>query len=522
MPQFRTGRAAAKHCERIILRPMKQSRAIETLQDAFESGRPLIYIHSAEEHRIDRLLRTVAFGCFEPPLTVFEWALTTGLRDAAGSSAAAGLHEPRKLLDFIAEYPGAAVFHLKDFHEPLREDPAVRRRLRDLYELCFDRKKFLVITSAVQFIPEELARNILLLELGLPDAEELQSLLRDETAILRQLGQPVELDDHYLLPLARALQGLTIDEARHAIRRALAHHRMLGSEAIPALLEEKRLVVNRTGLVQYVADGTTLDYVGGLEILKQWLLERRKLFQMRDQLSADIVPKGVLIMGISGCGKSLSVKAIASTFELPLYRIDMTEIFSGRHGPPETAFAQACKILEQISPAVCWFDELEMAVTSSESSGEQGRMFAFFLTWMQEKTRGLFVAATANRIDLLPAEMIRKGRFDEVFFVDLPTDDERVEIFRIHLQRRGVDPSKFDLERLKRFTKGWTGAECEQCVVSALTTAKLEERALTDDDLLNATATIVPLSKTMKEQVDHIREWAFERAVRASPREVVR
>ena len=174
-----------------------------------------------------------------------------------------------------------------------------------------------------------------------------------------------------------------------------------------------------------------------------------------------------------------------------------------------------------MAPAVMWFDEIEMGVSAqtNDSAGAQGRIFAFFLTWMQEKTRGLFVAATANRIDLLPAEMIRKGRFDEVFFVDLPLDDERVEIFRIHLQRRGVDPAAFNLERLKRFTKGWTGAEVEQCVVSAFTAARLQDREVTDEDILNATSSVVPLSKTMKEQVDHIRAWAFDRAVRASPRE---
>ena len=201
---------------------------------------------------------------------------------------------------------------------------------------------------------------------------------------------------------------------------------------------EKRLLVNRSGLVKYVADGTDIGHVGGLEHLKTWLLERRKLFAMRDSLNADIVPKGVLIMGISGCCKSLSIKAIASYFGLPLYRVNMTDIFSGLHGPAEAAFAQACRILEEIAPAVVWFDEIEMGITSQENTGEQGRIFAFFLTWMQEKARGVFVAATANRIDLLPAEMIRKGRFDEVFFVDLPGDEERVEILNIHLQRRGV------------------------------------------------------------------------------------
>jgi len=237
---------------------------------------------------------------------------------------------------------------------------------------------------------------------------------------------------------------------------------------------------------------------------------------MRDSIGAELVPKGVLVMGVSGCGKSLSIKAVASCFELPLYRIDMTEIFSGRHGNPEWAFARACRTMEAIAPAVVWFDEIEMGITSSESSGEQGRIFAFFLTWMQEKVRGLFVAATANRIDLLPAEMIRKGRFDEVFFVDLPMDEERIEILNIHLRRRGIDPAGFGVERLTKLTKGWTGAECEQCVVSAVTRAKLEEREVTLEDLLRTAGNIVPLSKTMKEQVDHIRSWARDRAAPAS------
>jgi SpoVK/Ycf46/Vps4 family AAA+-type ATPase len=222
-------------------------------------------------------------------------------------------------------------------------------------------------------------------------------------------------------------------------------------------------------------------------------------------------------MGVPGCGKSLSVKAIASYFELPLYRIDMIEVFSGRHGDPEGAFVKACKTLEDMTPAVIWFDEIEMGITAGEAGGQQGRIFAFFLTWMQEKARGLFVAATANRIDLLPAEMIRKGRFDEVFFVDLPLVPERVEILKIHLRRRDVDGSGFNLERLAAYMKGWTGAEIEQSVVSALTKARLKEQQLTEQDLFQAAAEVVPLAQTMKEQINHIRSWAFERAVRASP-----
>ena len=211
----------------------------------------------------------------------------------------------------------------------------------------------------------------------------------------------------------------------------------LGPESLPALLEEKRLLINRSGVVEFIADGTKIGEVGGLDGLKTWLLERRKLFELRDSLNTEIVPKGLLLMGIPGCGKSLAVKAIASYFQLPLYRVDMIEIFSGRRGKPESAFVEACKLMEDLVPAVLWFDEIEMGINSADNGGEQGRIFAFFLTWMQEKARGLFVAATANRIDLLPAEMIRKGRFDEVFFVDLPLDEERLEIFKIHLDRRG-------------------------------------------------------------------------------------
>ncbi|SPE33281.1 AAA ATPase, central domain protein (fragment) [Candidatus Sulfopaludibacter sp. SbA3] len=374
----------------------------------------------------------------------------------------------------------------------------------------------MVITSPVRFIPEEIERSIMFLELRPPDISELVDLVREEAPVLA----PHSLDgagEPLLEQLARALLGLTLDEAGYALRRALSANPCMGPDSIPYLLEEKRVLVSRSGVIDYVSDGTSLGEVGGLEGLKKWLIERQKLFQMRDQLTNEIVPKGLLMMGIPGCGKSLCVKAIASCFQLPLYRVDMIEIFSGRHGKAEGVFVEACKMMEEMAPAVLWFDEIEMGVTSAESGGEQGRIFAFFLTWMQEKTRGLFVAATANRIDLLPAEMIRKGRFDEVFFVDLPHDDERIDIFRIHLVRRGVDASQFNLANLVSFTVGWTGAEIEQCVVSAMTQARLADRDVTEEDLIKTSVKIVPLSRTMKEQINHIRSWAFERAVRASP-----
>jgi len=489
-----------------------ESRAATLIREVFESGRPLTYIRSTEEFRIAKVLREVA-GRMPggSRTTVWTWSLTDGMhRD--GEPAGEGTTAPRNALDFIAAHRDPAIFHLKDFHEPMRDSAEIRRRLRDLYETCLDQGKFVVITSPVHFIPEEVERNLLYLELRPPDVVELVDFLREES---HRLGAG-ESNDAVLYPLARALQGLTLDEARYALRRALSKNPHLGPESMPSLLEEKRLLIGKSGVIEFISDGTRIGEVGGLEVLKKWLTERHKLFQMRDSLSSEIVPKGLLMMGIPGCGKSLSVKAIASQFDLPLYRVDMIEIFSGRHGKPEGAFVAACKMMEDMAPAVLWFDEIEMGITSTESGGEQGRIFAFFLTWMQEKTRGLFVAATANRIDLLPAEMIRKGRFDEVFFVDLPGDDERIEIFKIHLARRGEDPSKFNLPQLVTFTVGWTGAEIEQCVVSALTTARLADREIVESDLVKIAASIVPLSRTMKEQINHIRDWAFERAVKAS------
>jgi hypothetical protein len=497
------------------------NRALGVLKELIDAGRPLIYLNSPEEERVQQLLADASQQLFPSPLPVYSWTATEGLRGSDGAEVGKGTVDPRAALDWIIAQGGPALFNLRDFHDPMQRSAEVRRRLRDLYTACFESGKFTFVSSPVVFIPDELQRDIALVDLPLPDFEELRSFVEREGESLAASGVSVDTDAGTLTQLGRAVQGLTLNETRHALRRATAASPKLDASSVPYLLEEKHLLVKKkTGVIEYVSNPGGLEGVGGAPLLKKWLLERRKLFQMRDQLSHDIVPKGLLMMGISGCGKSLAVKAIAQCFQLPLYRIDMIEVFSGRHGNPEGTFVGACRTMEEMSPAVMWFDEIEMGITSQgqDSTGAINRIFAFFLTWMQEKTRGLFVAATANRIDLLPAEMIRKGRFDEVFFVDLPNEDERLDICRIHLQKRGMDPDSLGIERLKQFTRGWTGAELEQLVVSALTTVKLENRELTGDDLLNQTAKIVPLSKTMKEQVEHIRSWALDRAIRTAPR----
>jgi len=498
-----------------------ESRAFSALREVIQGGRPLIYISTSEELRARQLLLEASERLFPVPVPVWTWSSTRGLIAPDGSASPGEPLGAAAVLDFISHHRGSAIFQLRDFHDSMQGDSEIRRRLRDLYETCLDSGKFTVITSPLRVIPEELSRQIAFIELLPPGLEEMIDFLKAEAKALAAQGRTVDRSEETIFKLGRALQGLTLDDARHALRRTLAIGGKLDADSTELLLEEKKLIVNQTGLINYVADGTQIEHVGGLEYLKTWLLARRRLFMERDSLDAEIVPKGVLVMGVSGCGKSLSVKAIASCFGLPLYRIDMIEVFSGRHGSADAAFAAACRTVESLTPAVVWFDEIEMGLTGqgAEAGTNLGRIFAFFLTWMQEKARGLFVAATANRIDLLPAEMIRKGRFDEVFFIDLPAEDERLEIFRIHLKKRGVDPEALEVGRLRRITQGWTGAEIEQCVVSALTTVRLENKTMNFEELHRAATQVIPLSKTMREQVEHIRSWAYDRAVRASPRE---
>lgn len=493
-----------------------QSKGLAAIRSVLDAGRPLVYLQSAEEDRVLALLAQVAQQQDGGRSEFFVWSATEGLsRD--GRACKPQPDGPRGILDFIVGHDKPALFLLKDYHEYMRDSAEVRRRLRDVYYACMNKGKYAIVCSPVRFIPEEISREVAFLELPKPDLKELEELLRNEASVL---GGGAALPEETVYVLTRALQGLTFNEARHALRRAIAEHRQLTPEVVPTLEDEKRLLVRKTGLIEYVPETTGIEQIGGLEVLKTWLLQRKELFFSREGLSAEIVPKGVLMMGVSGCGKSLSARVVANVFGLPLYRIDMVQVFAAGMGNAERHFAAACRSMEEVSPAVVWFDEIENGISRhhQDGTGVLDRIFGFFLTWMQEKPAGLFVAATANRIDLLPAEMIRKGRFDQVFFIDLPDRDERLEIFRIHLARRRVDPSKLSLDLIAERTDGWTGAEIEQCVIAALVSARLAGEPVTDKYVLPSLRQIVPLSRTMKEQVQHIRSWAFDRAVHASAR----
>lgn len=475
------------------------------------SGRSLVFVVTFDEVHLSGILTEIARQLSKP---LWTWQVNRGLRGQQPTALETqpADHSAEAALDFLLEHDDTPIVWFKDLHRFF--SPGVIRRLRDLYEAWKTRGGMAVVSGPERAVPAELEREMVAIDLDLPSV----GMIRGEVEGWLS-GPGHKMADTLPLDLVSStLRGLTLSEVRHALNR-VAQFEPGSRHVVPALQEEKRQLVQKTGTLEYVADVPPLDQLGGLEELKEWLLKRKEILFSQDQSIQEIAPKGILLMGVSGCGKSLCIKAISSAWQLPLYRLEMVRIFSGGQGNAELSFAEACKTMEKMAPAVLWFDEIEMGLSAGGSTAVDpmmSRIFAFFLTWMQEKPAGLFVAATANRIDLLPAEMIRKGRFDQVFFVDLPTLEEREMIFRIHLEKRGYDADAFELEVFADSTKGWSGAEIEQCVIAAITSAKMEHRDLVIQDLYRARKQIVPISLTMEEQVRHIRNWAYERAIHAS------
>ncbi|HEY7160013.1 MAG TPA: AAA family ATPase, partial [Acidobacteriota bacterium] len=309
----------------------------------------------------------------------------------------------------------------------------------------------------------------------------------------------------------------TLNEIQHTLNRIFRSKKMDQADVLKEIFVEKEMMIKKTGYLEFVPPSYDMSQIGGLDNLKDWAIRREKLFS-KEALDAGMpVPKGILLMGISGCGKSLSAKTISTLWKVPLFRLDMNLIFSGMYGNPELAFNRALGSIEAMAPAVLWIDEIENSLGMDEGqSGSNTHVFSTFLTWLQEKPPMVFVAATANRIHALPAEVIRKGRFDQVFFIDLPNDEERKQIFEIHLRRHGADLAKFDLVFLSAATRGWSGAEIEQAVASARVDAYHNGKEFEIGDITRNTSKMVALSKTMEDQMKKIRSWAFGRATPAS------
>jgi len=485
-------------------------RAVDRVRRALIGGHPLIYVQSWEEARVERLAQHLAKTFYGAPVPLGVWSVVDGL--VVDGTPVPETRDPVKALEAILAAQGKGFYLLKDFIGSNDGRPEIVRRLRDVYRALKDRGRHVLLVSPRLAVPEEVKKEIYIVEYELPDDAEIIRLI--DANARKRFG--AEIDEAGIKRLALALRGLTADEIGHVLSKVFAQRKTFTDEAFTEILAEKEQMSKKEGVLEFVPPRFSLDDVGGYETLKQWLKKRRTLFS-KEALDAGIpIPKGLLLMGISGCGKSLCVKTISSLWNLPLFRLDMNMVFGTDN--PESTFMRALRSVEAVSPAVLWIDEIEMGVGGYREGQDpsMSRIFSGFLTWMQEKSALVFVAATANRIHLLPAEILRKGRFDQVFFVDLPNEEERKQIFAIHLKRNRCDVGQFDLVFLAKATKGWNGAEIEQAVVSAVVDAYAEGRTLTEEDLHRMISATVPLSVTMDEQIKQIRSWAHDRALNAS------
>ena len=393
-------------------------------------------------------------------------------------------------------------------------DPTLVRVLRDAYyKLQGSPSIRMFLISPVFNLPESLRKNIYYLDARLPSTAELTELARTVT---REYTRH-ELPEDVLIELGLALRGLTLDEARHVLHSTLSSGKLARSRLLEEIRVAKRALTAGAGFLEYIPVEHDISQLGGLSNFKDWLNTRATVFNQNSLENGLPIPRGILITGVSGCGKSLCAKVTAKTWNVPLYRLDMNLVFADMYGNPEATFHKALQTIESMAPVVLWIDEIENGLGFSDDiNSVQSHIFSAFLTWMQEKPPLVFVAATANRIENLPVEMIRKGRFDQVFFVDLPDAEERGELFRIHLRRQGADESGFDIEKLVLESEGWNGAEIEQVVNAARIYGHREQRQFNTDDIVQQARQVVPLSRTMNEQIKALRDWAWNRATPAS------
>ncbi len=491
---------------------------------------PLIQLVTHEESRALGFLREVnkRMGESEPTAStrpeMYVWSIGRGLMkmEPNGKTNAFKDADPAEVLAMIAEHQKPAMFVLLDYHPYLcKENPSIVRAVRDLYGSLKSVKKTVVFLQPVRSIPVEMEKEMALVEMPLPDVLELNARVVGFVKSLANTKYDVALNEEAIEQIVQAGQGLTRGEFDTALALAVTEFGRLDPAAVLMVAEEKKSIIRKTGVLEYFEPDCKMDDVGGLEVLKAWTGKRKRAFTNEAREFGLPQPKGLLMVGIQGCGKSLTAKAVSSQWGLPLLRLDMGAMFGSLVGESESNIRSAIRMAEAVAPCVLWIDEIEKAMAGVNSSGSSdagtaARVFGTMLTWMNEKKAPVFVMATANRVADLPPELMRKGRFDEIFFEDLPSAAERMEILKIHLTRRGRSAGTFDLGKLAGATHGFSGAELEQVVVAALYDAFDESRDLTTADMLKAALTTVPMSKTMSESVTALRDWCAGRAVPAS------
>lgn len=475
---------------------------------------PLIYVVSFEELRVEQRLRDITASRKKQ---LYNWTITNGLEMPDGSLIT-DFKDPIKVLEYILQSDDNAIFVLRDYHHYLN-DPIVVRKLRDVAHALKVSKKNIVFLSPVLKIPTELEKEIAVIDYSLPGKKEIAEIIKKITSNLGQdanleiLASPEKFDK-----LVEAALGLTAEEAENVFAKSLVQK---GQFDISIVLSEKEQIIRKSGVLEYYHVNENMMEVGGLEELKSWLTKRGKAFTPKAREFGLPEPRGILLLGIPGCGKSLTAKAIAGMWQLPLLKLDVGKVFSSYVGSSEENVRRAIQTAESIAPSILWLDEIEKGFSGLGSSGmtdggTTARVFGTFLTWLQEKTTPVFVVATSNNVSQLPPELLRKGRFDEIFYVDLPSKDERQEILKIHIEKRNRKTENYNLEKIAEQSNGFSGSELEEVIVSGLYDAFNQDIELTQEHLEHAIQTMIPLSQTMEEQIRSIRDWAKLRARRAS------
>ncbi|MGL4943903.1 MAG: AAA family ATPase [Thermoguttaceae bacterium] len=482
---------------------------------------PIIYIESWEEERVEKTLLDIAK---KREKDFFVWTVTDGIIRAdvetpKASGRSSKTTDPIAALDAAIEHVQGAIYLFKDFHrftEETRCNLAVIRKLRDVAQHFRDSYKSLVIVAPNSKISPDLSKDVTVIRYALPTIDDFSRLLDKITEDVK--GNPrirIDLSKDDRTRLLNAARGLTLKEAENVFAKTLVLNGHLSSADISLVFGEKQQIIRKSGLLEYYESQETINNVAGLENLKEWLSKRKIALSQEAAQFGLPSPRGVLLLGVQGCGKSLCAKAVAAMWEQPLLRFDIGRLFSGLVGSSEENVRSAIHVAESVAPAILWIDEIDKALAGTGGNtdgGTSARVFGTLLTWLSEKTAPVFVIATANNISNLPPELLRKGRFDEIFFVDLPTHRERVEILRIHILKRHWDADEFNLNDLADLSEGFSGAELEEAVIAALFDAFAENKSLTTDFLAKSIRATVPLSKTMSEDLSRLRQWASGRA----------
>jgi AAA+ superfamily predicted ATPase len=496
------GHAATAKCDQLAL--------------LVNSRNPIITVESSEEQRFLGLLERVAEQLSIP---LYVWSVTAGL-GRAGGAVLYNSDQPEQALTNIGTIQGDGIFLLKDFARYCDND-RISRRLRDLADGFRTARRSIVILAASVALPPELSADAVEFALGLPSPEE---LLRGVKCTLSELSAersvPSSLDLAGIGELAKNLAGLSEDEALRVLRQCVLARGKLDAGLLADVLEAKRQALRTEGLLETVKRDASFNDVAGLQHLREWIAKRKSAWTPEGQRFGLVPPKGILIMGVQGCGKSLASRAVAGEWGYELARLDAGALYDKYVGESEKRLRKALDLAQKLAPVVLWIDEIEKAFASAGTSGEADaglsqRLLATLLTWMQDRESGVFLAATSNNITVLPPEMLRKGRFDEIFFVDLPNTQVRAALFALHLKKRGRDATGFDLQKLAAAAEGFSGAEIEQAIVAGLYTAFSQKQQLTTEVLLGEVRGTQPLSVTRAEEVAAIREWARNRAVPA-------